>query len=115
MPAALLMSSLQARLQVLSEIDLAPAILVRRLNQGLTAKTPGNRFITFFFSIYDPDYGRTDLLQCRTQSAAGAAPRRKHRTAGGGRAGAGLGHAAPYEEGRSFSSPAKRSSCSAMG
>jgi serine phosphatase RsbU (regulator of sigma subunit) len=62
MPAALLMSSLQARLQVLSEINLPPAKLVARLNQGLTAKTPGNRFITFFFSIYDPESG--ELVYC---------------------------------------------------
>jgi serine phosphatase RsbU (regulator of sigma subunit) len=60
MPAALLMSSLQARLQVLSEAAPPPASLVTRLNAGLTAKCPGNRFVTFFFSVLDPETGELE-------------------------------------------------------
>jgi phosphoserine phosphatase RsbU/P len=105
MPAALLMSSLQARLQVLSEIGLAPAILVSRLNQGLTAKTPGNRFITFFFSVYQPSTG--ELTYCN----AGHNPPlviRKDGTVEILEAGGlvlGLVAAAPYQEGRVILQP----------
>jgi phosphoserine phosphatase RsbU/P len=100
MPAALLMSSLQARLQVLSEMGLPPATLVARLNQGLTARTPGNRFITFFFSIYDPATG--ELTYCN----AGHNPPLVLRRDGSielleaGGLVLGLVAAAPYQEGK---------------
>ena len=60
MPAALLMSSLQARLQVLAESALEPADLITRLNVGLKPKCPANRFVTFFYALLEPASG--DLL-----------------------------------------------------
>lgn len=48
MPAALLMSSLQARVQVLIEEEIDLAVLVNRLNRIIASNCPGNRFITFF-------------------------------------------------------------------
>ena len=57
MPAALLMSSLQARVQVLFDEpgDLAP--LVSRLNRIINSNCPANRFISFFIGVLDPKTG----------------------------------------------------------
>jgi sigma-B regulation protein RsbU (phosphoserine phosphatase) len=57
MPAALLMSSLQARVQVLFDEPTNLAALVTRLNRIITANCPANRFITFFIGILDPATG----------------------------------------------------------
>ncbi len=57
MPAALLMSSLQARVQVLFDDPTNLAALVTRLNRIITANCPSNRFITFFIGILDPATG----------------------------------------------------------
>jgi sigma-B regulation protein RsbU (phosphoserine phosphatase) len=57
MPAAMLMSSLQARIQVLAEEDLELAHLVARLNRTVSAKCPANRFITLFMAVIDPSSG----------------------------------------------------------
>lgn len=62
MPAALLMTSLQARVQVLLEERLEMASLVTRLNSSITASCPGNRFITFFICEVDPATG--DITYC---------------------------------------------------
>jgi phosphoserine phosphatase RsbU/P len=48
MPAALLMASLQARVQVLVEEEIDLASMVTRLNRIISSNCPGNRFITFF-------------------------------------------------------------------
>lgn len=58
MPAALLMTSLQARVQVLLEEPIEIAALVTRLNSSITGACPGNRFITFFICEIDPATGR---------------------------------------------------------
>src|SRR5580692_9379850 len=57
MPAALLMSSLQARVQVLFDDPTNLAALVTRLNRIITSNCPSNRFITFFIGILDPATG----------------------------------------------------------
>jgi sigma-B regulation protein RsbU (phosphoserine phosphatase) len=57
MPAALLMSSLQARVQVLFDDPTDLAALVTRLNRIITSNCPSNRFITFFIGILDPSTG----------------------------------------------------------
>jgi sigma-B regulation protein RsbU (phosphoserine phosphatase) len=54
MPASLLMSSLQARVQVLFEEPGNLAALVTKLNRIITINCPSNRFITFFFCAIDP-------------------------------------------------------------
>ncbi|MBC8166307.1 MAG: SpoIIE family protein phosphatase [Bryobacteraceae bacterium] len=54
MPAALLMSSLQARLRVLAEDITDVADLMTRLNRHTAANTPSNRFVTLFFLLIDP-------------------------------------------------------------
>lgn len=54
MPAALLMMGLQARVRVLAEILESPDELVDRLNRILTAAGLNDRFITFFYAIFDP-------------------------------------------------------------
>ncbi len=57
MPAAMLMSSLQARVQVLAEDSLDVAQLVARLNRAICINTPQNKFITFFMAILDTKTG----------------------------------------------------------
>jgi len=57
MSAALLMSSLQARVQVLAETGGGPAGVVERLNRSIAVNCPENRFITFFYSVLRPSTG----------------------------------------------------------
>src|SRR5262249_36646319 len=53
----LLMSSLQARVQVLFEEAEDLAKKIGRLNKSICANCPDNRFITFFMTIADPRTG----------------------------------------------------------
>jgi serine phosphatase RsbU (regulator of sigma subunit) len=62
MPAALMMTSLQAKVQALAEMPGDPAVVVARLNRSLAATCPRNRFVTFFFSIIDASSG--DITFC---------------------------------------------------
>jgi len=57
MPAALLMSSLQARVHVVFEEPDDLAQKLTRLNKSTCANCPDNRFITFFTCIMDPKTG----------------------------------------------------------
>jgi len=57
MPAALLMSSLQARVQVLFDDPQDLAALVTRLNRIIVGNSPSNRFISFFIGILNPETG----------------------------------------------------------
>ncbi len=57
MPASLLMSSLQARVQVLADNPTNLAYLVTRLNKLTRKNCPANRFITFFICVLDPATG----------------------------------------------------------
>jgi serine phosphatase RsbU (regulator of sigma subunit)/pSer/pThr/pTyr-binding forkhead associated (FHA) protein len=57
MPAALLMTSLQARVRVLAEESADVADIVTRLNRHTAANCPENRFVTFFFGIVDSRTG----------------------------------------------------------
>jgi serine phosphatase RsbU (regulator of sigma subunit) len=56
-PAALLMALLLAMLRTLVEEKLEPAELVTRLNVQVTRHTPGTRFITLFYAVFDPRTG----------------------------------------------------------
>jgi phosphoserine phosphatase RsbU/P len=62
MPASLLMSSLQARVQVLFEDPDDLARKVMRLNKAIASNCPDNRFITFFVCVADPNTG--ELTYC---------------------------------------------------
>jgi phosphoserine phosphatase RsbU/P len=57
MPASLLMSSLQARVQVLFEDSADLARKISQLNKSTCKTIPDNRFITFFMTIADPSTG----------------------------------------------------------
>jgi phosphoserine phosphatase RsbU/P len=57
LPAALLMSSLQARVQVLAEENTDLATLISRLNRSVAGGCPDNRFITFFMCAIDAATG----------------------------------------------------------
>ena len=56
-PAALLMALLLAILRTLVDERLEPAELVTRLNVQVSRHTPGSRFITLFYGVYDPASG----------------------------------------------------------
>jgi sigma-B regulation protein RsbU (phosphoserine phosphatase) len=58
MPAALMMSSLQARCQVIFDEPDHLADRVTRLNRAICANCPENRFITLFACVVDPANGR---------------------------------------------------------
>ncbi len=57
MPASLMMMALHARVQVLAEDPGNLAGFMTRLNKATCAKCPSNRFITFFFCVFDPKTG----------------------------------------------------------
>ncbi len=62
MPASLLMSSLQARVQVLFESPDNLAANVARLNRVVASNCPDNRFITFFICVINPASG--EIVYC---------------------------------------------------
>jgi serine phosphatase RsbU (regulator of sigma subunit) len=59
-PAAMLMSNLQARVQVLTEDPPGLGALITRLDRSITASCPSNRFITLFMCVVDPETGETE-------------------------------------------------------
>jgi len=58
MPAALLMSNLQAAVRGLSSLSVAPDQLCRRLNSIVHRNTGSDRFITFFYAQLEGPAGR---------------------------------------------------------
>jgi serine phosphatase RsbU (regulator of sigma subunit) len=58
MSAALLMSSLHARVQLLAEEPTGLATLMGRLDRSIAASCPKNRFISLFLFVIDPATGR---------------------------------------------------------
>jgi sigma-B regulation protein RsbU (phosphoserine phosphatase) len=59
MSAALLVSSLQARVQLLTENPMSPVKLMSRLDHSISVNCPNNRFITMFICVVDPATGET--------------------------------------------------------
>jgi len=57
LPAALLMSSLQAKVQMLRETNPSPSQAVGTLNRSLTERCPLGKFITFFYALLEPTTG----------------------------------------------------------
>jgi sigma-B regulation protein RsbU (phosphoserine phosphatase) len=57
LPAALLMSSLQAKVQMLRESNPSPGRAIGTLNRSLTERCPLGKFITFFYALLDPSSG----------------------------------------------------------
>lgn len=53
MPAALLMSNLQAGVKLLASYDIAPAALCGKLNQLVCSNVAEGNFITFFYGLLD--------------------------------------------------------------
>jgi serine phosphatase RsbU (regulator of sigma subunit)/pSer/pThr/pTyr-binding forkhead associated (FHA) protein len=58
LPAALMMSSLQARVQMLVETSPDPAQAVATLNRKFAERCPLGKFITFFYALLDCETGR---------------------------------------------------------
>jgi serine phosphatase RsbU (regulator of sigma subunit)/pSer/pThr/pTyr-binding forkhead associated (FHA) protein len=59
-PASLLVSCLQARLLTLLEEGMPLGEMAARLNRGLSAKCPGNRFVTVFVAYLDTKTGEIE-------------------------------------------------------
>lgn len=53
LPAALVMSSLQASVRAFALTDSAPRSVVSQLNQALYRNVDLRRFVTFFYGVYD--------------------------------------------------------------
>ncbi|HEX4769557.1 MAG TPA: SpoIIE family protein phosphatase [Bryobacteraceae bacterium] len=60
LPAALMVSSLQARVQMLMESNPDPATAITALNRNLAGRFPLGRFITAFFGLLNPITGQLD-------------------------------------------------------
>lgn len=54
LPAALMMSSLQARVQMLAESSPPPALALQLLNRSLAARFPLGKFITCLYAVLNP-------------------------------------------------------------
>ena len=55
LPAAFLMSNLQASVRAFAGDEAAPALVVERANRALCRHTPLDRFVTFFYGVLDTD------------------------------------------------------------
>lgn len=58
LPAALMMSSLQARVHMMIETSPEPAAAVEALNRNIAPRCPMGKFITLFYGLLDPDTGQ---------------------------------------------------------
>jgi serine phosphatase RsbU (regulator of sigma subunit) len=58
LPAALVMSSLQASVRAFASIDSTPRSVVSQLNQALCRNVDLRRFVTFFYGVYDSNTSR---------------------------------------------------------
>ena len=58
LPAALMMSSLQARVHMMLETSPEPAAAVEALNRNIAPRCPVGKFITLFFGLLDPSTGQ---------------------------------------------------------
>jgi serine phosphatase RsbU (regulator of sigma subunit) len=57
LPAALMMTNLQATAQLVAEDESDPGAILTRVNRSIAARCPGNRFITCVFAALDPATG----------------------------------------------------------
>lgn len=57
LPAAVLMFSLQARVQMLRETNPEPDSAVTLLNRNFAERCPAGKFVTFFYALLDPKTG----------------------------------------------------------
>jgi sigma-B regulation protein RsbU (phosphoserine phosphatase) len=60
LPSALVVSSLQARVQALAEVQTDVVKLVMRLNNSLKVSIPDNKFVTAFFAAMDSETGTAE-------------------------------------------------------
>jgi sigma-B regulation protein RsbU (phosphoserine phosphatase) len=58
MPAALLMSNLQAAVKAFASESIPPRILCAKVNRVISSNIAANKFITFFYCLYDAQTGR---------------------------------------------------------
>jgi serine phosphatase RsbU (regulator of sigma subunit) len=57
LPAALLMTNLQATTQLVAEEESDPGVILTRVNRSIAVRCPGNRFITCVFASLNPATG----------------------------------------------------------
>jgi len=61
-PAAMLVSTMQARLSAYLESSQDLQTIIGRLNDSMIKTTPDDRYVTFFIAIYDPESRRLHCL-----------------------------------------------------
>ena len=84
-PAALLMALLLAMMRTLVDEGLADSTLIERLNVQVSRHSPASRFITVFYSRYDPGTGRLAYVNAgHTPALLQRADGRFERLMGGG-------------------------------
>lgn len=62
LPAAMIMSNVQAAVRALASDGASPARLCEKVNQMMCVNTPGNAFVSMFYAVIDPASQR--LLYC---------------------------------------------------
>jgi serine phosphatase RsbU (regulator of sigma subunit) len=64
MPAALLMSNLQAAVKAVATVDADPAAVCRQVRSVVTSNLSGGKFVTFFFAVVDGADRRLRFTNC---------------------------------------------------
>lgn len=62
LPAALVMSNLQAAMQPTMSFCAEPGRAITQINQHLVGKTPEGMFVTLFFGLFDTDTGQLEYV-----------------------------------------------------
>ena len=89
LPAALMMSNMQAALKSAASADVMPVDLCSQLNRILFSNIPANKFITCFYGLLDVQPPGSAVHQRRPQSADAGTGQRRSAPAGGRRPGTG--------------------------
>jgi sigma-B regulation protein RsbU (phosphoserine phosphatase) len=98
LPAALVMSSLQASVRAFASVDPTPRSVVSQLNQALCRNVDLRRFVTFFYGVYDSNTRRLTYTNAgHNPPAIVRADGSVLRLAGGGMV-VGMVDAATYEQ-----------------
>jgi len=109
MPAALLMSNLQAAVKAVASADADPAHVCTQVRSVVTSNLQGGKFVTFFFAVVDGGGRRLTYTNCgHNQPVLVRADGTAERLAEGGPAFARLMRDLPYRTGEAVLEPGDR-------
>jgi len=109
MPAALLMSSLQAAVKAVASVDADPAHVCSQVRSVVTSNLQGGKFVTFFFAVVDGGGRRLTYTNCgHNQPVLVKSDGTAERLAEGGPAFARLMRDLPYRTGETALEPGDR-------